>query len=122
MDWDRLRIFLTVADAHSFTHAGEVLDISQSAVSRQISSLEESLGVKLFHRHARGLLLTEQGETLLATVREMASKINKTESLLSDSMEYPKGGPAGLDDRILWRGVAGGADLASFSNSIPRSI
>ncbi|MDI9408043.1 MAG: LysR family transcriptional regulator [Candidatus Pacebacteria bacterium] len=91
MDWDRLRIFLTVADAGSFTHAGEILDLSQSAVSRQVSSLEESLGVKLFHRHARGLLLTEQGDTLLATVRDMASKINKTESILSESMDRPKG-------------------------------
>ena len=54
MDWDKLRIFHAVADAGSFTHAGETLNLSQSAVSRQISSLEQSLEVPLFHRHARG--------------------------------------------------------------------
>ncbi|MBT6825647.1 MAG: LysR family transcriptional regulator, partial [Rhodospirillales bacterium] len=55
MDWDKLRIFHAVADAGSFTHAGETLHLSQSAVSRQISTLEDSLRAPLFHRHARGL-------------------------------------------------------------------
>jgi hypothetical protein len=59
MDWDKLRIFQAVADAGSFTHAGESLKLSQSAISRQIGALEEQLGVMLFHRHARGLILTE---------------------------------------------------------------
>ncbi|MCZ6844691.1 MAG: LysR family transcriptional regulator, partial [Alphaproteobacteria bacterium] len=62
MDWDKLRIFHAVAEAGSFTHAGDSLHLSQSAISRQISSLEDSLSCRLFHRHARGLLLTEQGE------------------------------------------------------------
>src|SRR3546814_1789334 len=43
MDWDKLRIFHAVAEAGSFTHAGELLNLSQSAVSRQISALEDSL-------------------------------------------------------------------------------
>ena len=64
MDWDKLRIFHAVAEAGSFTHAGEVLHLSQSAVSRQVSALEDSLKVSLFHRHARGLKPTEQGELL----------------------------------------------------------
>ena len=55
MDWDKLRVFHAVAEAGSFTRAGEALNLSQSAVSRQVSSLEESLNVTLFHRHARGL-------------------------------------------------------------------
>ena len=63
LDWDKLRVFHAVAEAGSFTHAGESLNLSQSAVSRQISALEESLSVPLFHRHARGLILTEQGES-----------------------------------------------------------
>src|SRR3546814_8087751 len=62
MDWDKLRIFHAVAEAGSFTHAGELLNLSQSAVSRQISALEDSLKVPLFHRHARGLILTERSE------------------------------------------------------------
>jgi DNA-binding transcriptional LysR family regulator len=64
MDWDKLRVFQVVAEAGSFTHAGETLNLSQSAVSRQVGGLEESLKVPLFHRHARGLILTEQGEVL----------------------------------------------------------
>jgi len=70
MDWDKLRVFHAVAEAGSFTHAGDSLNLSQSAVSRQISGLEESLQVPLFHRHARGLILTEQGELLYRTARD----------------------------------------------------
>src|SRR5512144_1648591 len=69
MDWDKLRIFHAAAEAGSFTHAGEALSISQSAVSRHISSLERDLNVPLFHRHARGLVLTEQGELLYRTAQ-----------------------------------------------------
>ena len=64
MDWDKLRIFHAAAEAGSFTHAGEALHMSQSAVSRQVSALEKDLEISLFHRHARGLVLTEQGEML----------------------------------------------------------
>ena len=82
MDWDKLRVFHAVAEAGSFTHAGESLNISQSAVSRQISELEESLSVPLFHRHARGLILTEQGELLFRTAREVFAKLSMAEGFL----------------------------------------
>ncbi len=91
MDWDKLRVFHAVAEAGSFTHAGEVLNLSQSAVSRQISALEESLSLPLFHRHARGLILTEQGELLYKTAREIFSKLAMTEALLTESRERPQG-------------------------------
>lgn len=91
MDWDKLRVFHAVADAGSFTHAGESLNLSQSAVSRQISALEEALQVPLFHRHARGLILTEQGESLNRTVREVFAKLAMTEALLTESKEKPAG-------------------------------
>ncbi|WP_144185742.1 LysR family transcriptional regulator [Elioraea rosea] len=91
MDWDKLRVFHAVAEAGSFTHAGETLNLSQSAVSRQISALEEALAVPLFHRHARGLILTEQGETLNRTVREVFAKLAMTETLLTESKEKPTG-------------------------------
>src|SRR6266487_6672425 len=83
MDWDKLRVFHAVAEAGSFTHAGEALNLSQSAVSRQISALEESLSVPLFHRHARGLILTEQGELLFRTARQVFAKLAMAESLIS---------------------------------------
>jgi DNA-binding transcriptional LysR family regulator len=91
MDWDKLRVFHAVAEAGSFTHAGDTLNLSQSAVSRQISALEESLQVPLFHRHARGLILTEQGEQLNRTVREVFAKLAMTEALLTESKEKPAG-------------------------------
>ncbi len=91
MDWDKLRVFHAVAEAGSFTHAGDTLNLSQSAVSRQISALEEALAVPLFHRHARGLILTEQGEALNRTVREVFAKLAMTEALLTESKEKPTG-------------------------------
>ena len=91
MDWDKLRIFHAVAEAGSFTHAGKTLNLSQSAVSRQISTLEETLHVPLFHRHARGLILTEQGELLHRTAQEVFAKLSMTEAILADSKERPKG-------------------------------
>lgn len=91
MDWEKLKIFHVVAEAGSFTHAGEALNLSQSAVSRQISALEQELKVPLFHRHARGLILTEQGEVLYRTAHEVFMKLEATRSQLSDSREKPNG-------------------------------
>ena len=91
MDWDKLRVFHTVAEAGSFTHAGERLNLSQSAISRQIGALEESLDQLLFHRHARGLILTEQGELLHRTVRTVFQELTMVESRLSDNRERPSG-------------------------------
>jgi DNA-binding transcriptional LysR family regulator len=91
MDWDRLRIFHAVADAGSFTHAGHDLGLSQSAVSRQISALEHELNVPLFHRHARGLILTEQGEMLYRTAHDVFTKLAAAQARLMDSKDKPTG-------------------------------
>jgi DNA-binding transcriptional LysR family regulator len=91
MDWDKLRVFQAAADAGSFTHAGEALGLSQSAISRQVSALEQDLGTPLFHRHARGLILTEQGELLLGTVQDVVLKLEAVRSRLIDSREKPNG-------------------------------
>lgn len=91
MDWDKLRIFHAAAEAGSFTHAGDGLRMSQSAVSRQVSALEKDLGVALFHRHARGLVLTEQGEILFRTANEVMAKLHTAETLLSDGTTKPSG-------------------------------
>lgn len=85
MDWDKLRIFHAVAEKGSLTHAGEVLHLSQSAVSRQIRALEESLSVTLFHRHARGLILTEQGELLFDATQQMVKRLDATAARIRDS-------------------------------------
>ena len=91
MDWDKLRVFHAVADAGSFTRAGDLLNLSQSAVSRQIGALEEDLRVPLFHRHARGLILTEQGETLYRTAHEVFAKVQMAEAMLAENKAHPLG-------------------------------
>ena len=87
MDWDKLRIFHAVADAGSLTHAGDTLHLSQSAVSRQIRALEESLNTTLFHRHARGLILTEQGELLFDATKSMNKRLEAASARIRDSEE-----------------------------------
>ena len=87
MDWDKLRIFHAVADAGNLTHAGDTLHLSQSAVSRQIRALEESLGTTLFHRHARGLILTEQGELLFEATSSMNRRLETAAARIRDSEE-----------------------------------
>jgi DNA-binding transcriptional LysR family regulator len=90
-DWNRLRLFHAVANAGSFTRAGKNLNLSQSAVSRQISALEASLKVSLFHRHARGLVLTESGEEFFQTVHEMSSTLALGLASINESREKPQG-------------------------------
>jgi DNA-binding transcriptional LysR family regulator len=91
MDWDKLKVFHAAAEAGSFTHAGEHLGLSQSAVSRQVSALEQELGVALFHRHARGLILTEQGDLLFRTAHDVFMKLEAARAKLTDSKERPNG-------------------------------
>ena len=91
MDWDKLKIFHAVAEAGSFTSATVTLNLSQSAISRQIQSLEEDLKVKLFERHARGLTLTENGEYVYKTAHEVISKLKEVETTLSDKKDKPSG-------------------------------
>ena len=91
MDWDKLKIFHAVAEAGSFTSATVNLNLSQSAISRQIQSLEEDLKVKLFERHARGLTLTENGEYVYKTAHEVISKLKEVETSLGDRKDKPSG-------------------------------
>jgi DNA-binding transcriptional LysR family regulator len=91
LDWDKIRIFYAVSEAGSFTKAGENLALSQSAVSRQVSALERDMKAPLFHRHARGLILTEQGEILMHAARDMRTRLETTRSRLLDAREKPSG-------------------------------
>ncbi len=87
LDWDKLRIFHAAAEAGSFTHAAESLHLSQSAISRQVSALESDVGCKLFHRHARGLILTEQGELLYRTAHDVLMKLETVKIQLTETTE-----------------------------------
>ncbi len=91
MGWDKLKSFYHVARAGSFTNAALTLNISQSALSRQISELEKRLGFKLFERHARGLVLTQLGETLFETARNIFVEIQSVENLIRDGHKEPQG-------------------------------
>ncbi len=91
MDWDKLKIFHTVAEASSFTKASTILNLSQSAISRQIQSLENELKIKLFERHARGLALTDNGKYLFKTAHEVITKLKDVESNLSEEKDKLNG-------------------------------
>ena len=91
MDWDKLKIFYAVAESGSFTKATINLNLSQSAISRQIQSLEYELKAQLFERHARGLSLTENGEYLYKTAHEVISKLKEVESAFVDKKNKPSG-------------------------------
>jgi len=91
MDWNKLKIFHAVAEAGNFTKATYILNLSQSAISRQIQSLEQELKTQLFERHARGLSLTENGEYLFKTAHEVISKLKDVESTLIDKKNKPSG-------------------------------
>lgn len=91
LDWDKLKTFHAAAQTGSLTAAAEKLKISQSAVSRQITALEDSLDMPLFHRHARGLTLTEQGQILFKTADDVAVRIARVQSHVIDSRQKPQG-------------------------------
>lgn len=91
LDWDKLKTFHAAAETGSLTAAAEKLSISQSAVSRQIAALEDRLNTPLFHRHARGLTLTEQGHILYRTAHEMAHKVALAQAQVIDSRGKPQG-------------------------------
>jgi DNA-binding transcriptional LysR family regulator len=91
MDWDKLRIFHAVASAGSFTHAGQMLSLSQSAVSRQVSALEEEISTPLFQRHARGLTLTDEGELLYSAVSDVLARLGQAEEALKNVQAAPRG-------------------------------
>jgi DNA-binding transcriptional LysR family regulator len=118
MDWDKLRIFHAVAEAGSFTHAGEVLHLSQSAVSRQVSALEAGLKVSLFHRHARGLKPTEQGELLYRTAHEVFVKLAMAEARITENKDRPKG-PLKVSTTVAFGSVWLTSRIKRFVNLYP---
>ena len=91
MDWDKLKTFYDVAICQSFSKASYKLNISQSAISRQIQDLEYDLKTSLFTRHQKGVILTEQGENLFLTVSKINLSISEFEKKLIDKKNKPNG-------------------------------
>jgi DNA-binding transcriptional LysR family regulator len=91
MDLRQLEIVRTVAEKGSFTAAARVLNVSQSAVSRQVLLLEEELGDAVFLRLGRKVRLTTAGQTLLDLSRRVLSDIQQTTSGIRDQQQAPAG-------------------------------
>ncbi|MBR5836874.1 MAG: LysR family transcriptional regulator [Bacteroidales bacterium] len=79
----RLKVFLKVASEKSFTRAAEALGVTQPAVSQNVSELEKSLGVRLFHRLRGEAVLTAEGEVFVAYANKILSAASETELLFS---------------------------------------
>jgi DNA-binding transcriptional LysR family regulator len=77
MDWRRLKIFKNISTFTSFTHASKELKKSQSTLSRDIISLEQMIGYRVFERNIRGIELTEKGSELLSVIKDFDMKLEK---------------------------------------------
>ena len=84
MDWNKLKSFYEIAICKSISKASTKLNISQSALSRQIQDLEFDLNTSLFIRHQKGVRLTEQGENLFNAVNQINFSISDFEKKLFD--------------------------------------
>lgn len=91
MDFYQLQTFYHVAKYKNFTRVGEILSISQPAVSRQIESLEHQLGLTLFHRVGRSIELTSAGKTLFEKSEQILSLVRQTRSLLEGMKNLESG-------------------------------
>jgi len=91
MDWNKLKAFREVAISKSISKASYNLNISQSAVSRQIQDLEIDLKTLLFIRHQKGVILTEQGENLFNAVTNINVSISDFEKKLLEKKTKPTG-------------------------------
>lgn len=91
VDWDKLRVFSKIAEVGSFSKASEVLHTSQSALSRQVSILEQEVGYALFKRLPRGLVLTPEGDVLYKTAKDIILRLASAEMMLLENKEAPRG-------------------------------
>jgi DNA-binding transcriptional LysR family regulator len=74
----QLKVFITVAQAKSFSRAGEMIGLSQSAVSHSVKELEHQTGVKLLDRTTREVVLTEAGQQLAVRLERLLDELNST--------------------------------------------
>lgn len=98
-----LRYFLAVAREEGINRAAEVLHITQPTLSRQLSQLEDEVGVKLFHRGSKKITLTNEGILLRRRAEEILSLVDRTERELMEQDELVEG-----------RIVIGGGELAAM--------
>lgn len=85
MNTEHLRYLLTIAECHSISRASEQLQLKQQYLSNLVRSMEKQFGTDIFHRHSRGISLTEDGRYLL----EQAQKIVELANLMEREYLYP---------------------------------
>jgi DNA-binding transcriptional LysR family regulator len=91
MDSVALTVFVQVAETRSFVVAGRTLGISASGIGKSVGRLEQSLGVRLFHRSTRSVTLTAEGEMLLGRARRILTEFDAAQTELSQLSAVPKG-------------------------------
>lgn len=91
MDLERIKIFYYVALEGSIKNAQPFLNIQSSFISKQINSLEDDLGCKLFKRHYRGMTLTPEGEHFFRAAQNIMDEINKFQESRQDKETEPSG-------------------------------
>ncbi len=91
MDWDKLKTFYAVASCGSITAAQPILNLCQSAISRQIIDLENRLNTSLFKRNKQGMALTDSGKLLYLTTEETYKKFTQVEAQIQKGQIEPQG-------------------------------
>ncbi len=116
--WEGIEEYICVVESGSFTAAAQQLGVSKSFVSKQVSLLEDRLGVRLLQRTTRRLTLTESGNTFFRCCKEMAEQFDQAESTLSDMQQRPRGTlKLALNSRYGTQYMAGA--VAEFSRNYP---
>ena len=91
MNWDGFRYFVAAAETGSLTAAAKQLDSNQSMVGRQIDALESALGITLFQRSVKGLMLTEEGAFILEQSLLMQAQVTKIQRTVQGDVEEISG-------------------------------
>ncbi|TDG07155.1 LysR family transcriptional regulator [Paraburkholderia guartelaensis] len=119
MELRHLRYFIAVAELRSVRAASEQLHVTQPAISRQVQSLEEAIGVALFERTPRGLVLTPAGEAYLAEAREILARVDAANRLARQIASGLHGNlRVGFVENAAWSGVVSRA-LREFEQAVP---
>lgn len=106
MDIKKLKQFLAIVEAGSLSAAAKRLNIAQPALSHSVQSLEDELGVALFERHARGVVVTEFGSLLVDRAKAILREVDHAKALIRDRVASPSGGVRMAIPPLLAGGLA----------------
>src|SRR6266478_3315022 len=106
IDLNRIRLFVGVVDAGSFTGAAGAAGLPKSSISRAVAALERDLGVRLIQRTTRRVQVTEAGRTYYESVSPALSGLDDATAAVSELQDTPRGpvrltAPADIGHRLL---------------------